>query len=242
LKFDALIVAVDVEYLKNFDVAVVRDNYYPSFLDPLVIYIPFALNVDHVVVASLMLKDIPFVFVDDDGVVKEVVVVVVSVVAFVVDVHDAVVVVVQFQCILVDRLMEDYTFVDVVAVVLKTAEDSVVMDQYYNYYLVVKLLMYACKGYLDLLKDNFVVDYNVLLNMEMVEAQKGGYLYDDILQMIVDQKSLKLVEGSFLVVGFEVVVAAVVVVDSIHYLHHEIVEVDLDRMIAFVLFLFSAFK
>jgi hypothetical protein len=242
LKFDALIVAVDVEYLKNFDVAVVKDNYYPSFLDPLVIYIPFALNVDHVVVASLMLKDIPFVFVDDDGVVKEVVVVVVSVVAFVVDVHDAVVV--QFQGILVDRLMEDYTFVDVVAVVLKKAEDNVVMDQYYNYYLVVKLLMYACKGYLDLLKDNFVVDYNVLLNMVMVEAQKGGYLYDDILQMIVDQKSLKLVEGSFFVADFEVVVvvAAVVVVDSIHYLHHEIVEVDLDRMIAFVLFLFSAFK
>jgi hypothetical protein len=233
LKFDALIAAVDVEYLKNFDVAAVGDNYYPSFLDPLVIYIPFALNVDHVVVASLMLKDIPFVFVDDDGVVKEIVVVVVPVVAFVVDVHDAVVVVVQFQCILVDRLMEDYTFVDVVAVVLKKVEDNVVMDQYYNYYLVVKLLMYACKGYLDLLKDNFVVDYNVLLNMEMVEAQKGGYLYDDILQMIVDQKSLKLVEGSFLVAGFEVVVVAAVV-DSIHYLHHEIVEVDLDRMIAFL--------
>jgi hypothetical protein len=193
--------------------------------------------VDHVRVASLMLKDIPFVYVDDDGAVKEVVVVV-PVVAFVVDAHDAVVVVVQFQCILVDRLMEDYTFVDVV---LKKAEDNVVMDQYYNYYLVVKLLMYACKGYLDLLKDNFVVDYNVLLNMVMVEAQKGEYLYDDILLMIVDQKSLKLVEGSFLVAGFEVVVAAVVV-DSIHYLHHEIVEVDLDRMIAFVLFLFSAFK
>jgi hypothetical protein len=239
LKFDALIAAADVEYLKNFDVAVVGDNYYPSFLDPLEIYIPFALNLDHVVVASLMLKDIPFVFVDDDGVVKEFVVV--PVVAFVVNVHDGVVVVVQFQCILVDRLMEDYTFVDVVAVVLKVAEDNVVMDQYYNYYWVVKLLMYACKGYLDLLKDNFVVDYNVLLNMEMVEAQKGGYLYDDILQMIVDQKSLKLVEGSFLVADFEVVVAAAVV-DSIHYLHHEIVEVDLDRTIAFVLFLFSAFK
>jgi hypothetical protein len=37
LKFDALIAAVDVEYLNNFDFAVVGDNYYPSFLDPLVI-------------------------------------------------------------------------------------------------------------------------------------------------------------------------------------------------------------
>lgn len=146
------------------------------------------------------------------------------------DVQDFVVVVVPFQHILVVQCFvgeEDYKFAAadvVVVVVLKVEEDNVVMVQYYSFE--EKSLKNAYYTVcLDRLKDNFVVDYNDPLNKGMEEVRRVEYLKDDNLKMIGLQKSLKLEEVSFLV--------DLVVVDNI-LLHHEIVEADLDRRIAFL--------